>query len=376
MPVDAVVIAGTRPEAIKLAPVVLALRESGLGVRFVASGQHRQLFQQALAAFGLHADVDLQTMREDQDLPGLTARLVTALTDALNADRPRFALVQGDSTTALAGALACFYLQIPCGHVEAGLRSGSRHAPWPEEMNRRLTDQLCTHHYPPTEGARENLEREGIDLSNTRVTGQTGVDSALLMAARLGDEVPQEAAHLVGNGRERLIYVTGHRRESFRGGIRDVAAAMLTIVEERPDVRVIFPAHPNPNVTRQISNFIGMHDRLHLIGPVSYPCSIWLMRHAAAIVSDSGGIQEEAPSFGVPVLVTRSVTERPEGLEAGFLRIVGTHTESVVQHLRSVLDDVGLKERLRTERNPYGDGNASRRIADDVARILRELARS
>lgn len=373
MPADVAVIAGTRPEAIKLAPVVLALRARGLDVRIVASGQHRHLLDQALTAFGLHADVDLQAMREDQDLPGLTVRLVTVLTEALIADPPRIALVQGDASTALAGALACFYLRIPCAHVEAGLRSGSRHAPWPEEMNRQLTDRLCTHHYPPTEGARRNLESEGIDPCNTRVTGQTGVDSALLVAARLGDEVPQEVASLPRDASNRLVYVTGHRRESFGGGIRDVAVAMLAIVNERPDVRVIMPVHPNPNVAREVARVVGRHERLHCIGPVSYPCSIWLIRHAAAVVTDSGGIQEEAPCFGVPVLVTRSLTERPEGLEAGFLRLVGTRTESVVQNLTAVLGDAGLKGRLEATPNPYGDGTAAPRIAADVVRILREL---
>ncbi len=371
--VDVAVIVGTRPEAIKLAPVVIALRRLSLNVRILASGQHRDLLDQALRAFCLRADVNLQVMRENQDLTGLTVRLLTRVTEALNEDLPRIALVQGDATTTLAGALACFYLKVPCGHVEAGLRSGDRNAPWPEEMNRRLTDGLCTHHYAPTENARRNLISEGIDPSRTLVTGQTGVDAALLMAAQMSESVPDEIAELVAGESMRLVYATGHRRESFDGGIRRVAAALRAIVQERPDVHVIFPAHPNPNVTRQLADITGTHERLHIIGPVSYACSIWLMRHADVIVSDSGGLQEEAPSFGVPVLVTRSVTERPEGVEAGFLRIVGTRTESVLLHLRSVLDDRELKQRLRAKLNPYGDGQASRRIAEDVVRILQEL---
>ncbi|HET6373809.1 MAG TPA: UDP-N-acetylglucosamine 2-epimerase (non-hydrolyzing) [Candidatus Polarisedimenticolia bacterium] len=375
MSADVAVILGTRPEAIKLAPVVFALRGRGLRVRVVSSGQHRQLLDQALAAFGLKADVDLQVMREDQDLPGLTARMVTALATELAAQRPRFAIVQGDAATTFAGALACFYLKIPCGHVEAGLRSGSLEAPWPEEMNRRLTDRLCTHHYPPTEWARRNLADEGIDPSRTLVTGQTGVDAALLMSARVSDEIPVELAGFVDHDGRRLIYSTGHRRESFGGGIREVASALLAAVKQREDCRVVLPAHPNPNVGKQLAEIVGAHDRMHLIGPVSYACSIWLMRHADAIVSDSGGIQEEAPSFGVPVLVTRDVTERPEGVEAGFLRLVGTRTDSVLKHLLMVLDDPGLKQRLSSKPNPYGDGKASERIAADVQRILQELPR-
>jgi UDP-N-acetylglucosamine 2-epimerase len=270
----------------------------------------------------------------------------------------------------MAAALAAFYLHLPCAHVEAGLRSHDRRAPWPEEMNRRLTDQLCTRYYPPTEGARRNLIAEGIDSEAILITGQTGVDAALLISRQVQSAVPSELAGVVEEDGLRLIYATGHRRESFDGGIAGVAAALRAIIQERPDVRVVYPAHPNPNVLRQLSAVVGSHERLHIIRPVSYPCSVWLMSHASVIVSDSGGIQEEAPSFGVPVLVTRDVTERPEGVEAGFLRIVGTRTERVLEQLRAVLDDATLRERLGKTSNPYGDGLASRRIADDVVRLL------
>jgi len=367
---DLAVIIGTRPEAIKMAPVVSALRASEIRVRIVATGQHQELLYQALAAFDLRADIDLQVMQPDQDLTGLTARALSGVTAALQADRPRFALVQGDATTAVAGALACFYLGIPCGHVEAGLRSGNLQAPWPEEMNRRLADQLCERRYAPTEGARRNLLKEGFDPSSLLVTGQTGVDAVLQVASRSGEEVPRELAAVVRGDGTRLVYATGHRRESFHGEIRNVVSALRALVVERPDVRVIFAAHPNPSVGRQLADLVGSHERLHIIAAVSYPGSIWLMRHAEVIVSDSGGIQEEAPSFGVPVLVTRDVTERPEGIEAGFLRIVGTRTEEVLAGLRSTLDDTGLRRRLTSVPNPYGDGQASRRIAGDVALIL------
>jgi len=367
---DVALIIGTRPEAIKVAPVVAALRQAGLRTRLVATGQHRDLLHQALDAFGLKADVDLGVMQPDQDLAGLTTRALAAVAAALKADRPRFALVQGDATSALAGALASFYLEIPCGHVEAGLRSGNMKAPWPEEMNRRLVDQLCARHYPPTVGARDNLLKEGFDASSLVVTGQTGVDAVMTMAARAGNETPPELAGLLNGNPCRLVYATGHRRESFHGEIGQVGAALRALVDERPDVRVIFPAHPNPSVGRQLSDLAGSHERLHIIRAVSYPVSIWLMSHADVIVSDSGGIQEEAPSFGVPVLVTRDLTERPEGVEAGFLKIVGTRTAAVLQSLRTTLDDAELRERLRSTPNPYGDGRASQRIAEDVKRLL------
>ena len=280
--------------------------------------------------------------------------------------------MQGDATTAVVGALACFYLDIRCGHVEAGLRSGILKAPWPEEMNRRLADQLCARRYPPTEGARLNLLKEGFEPSSLLVTGQTGVDAVLQMAERVGEGIPHELAGLVGGAGVRLVYATGHRRESFGGEIREVTTALRDLVVGRPEVRVIFPIHPNPAVGRQLGDLIGSHERLHLIDAVSYPASIWLMRHADVIVTDSGGIQEEAPTFGVPVLVTREVTERPEGIAPGFLKIVGTGAGSVLAHLRSTLDDAGLKQRLKALPNPYGDGQASRRITEDVARLLAE----
>ncbi|MGH9869779.1 MAG: non-hydrolyzing UDP-N-acetylglucosamine 2-epimerase [Candidatus Polarisedimenticolia bacterium] len=372
MSFDVAVILGTRPEAIKLSPVVHALRARGLSVRVISSGQHEDLVGGALASFGLQPDADLRVMRTDQSLSDLTARLIVSLSRELESRRPRLAVVQGDAATTLAGALVCHDLRLPCAHVEAGLRTGNRNAPWPEEMNRCLTDRLCTRHYPPTEWARQNLIREGLDPSGMVVTGQTGVDAALLVAARLPRETPAELRDVLPDDGARVIYCTGHRRESLGGAIRDVVTALHAVVQERRDVRVILPAHPNPAVQRQLRDLASRHERLNIIEPVSYECSIWLMQRADAIVSDSGGIQEEAPSFGVPVLVTREVTERPEGIEAGFLRLVGTRPDSVIHHLQSVLDDADLRRSLKGRPNPFGDGRASERIADDVVTILRE----
>lgn len=365
MPVDVAVVIGTRPEAIKMAPVMVALREAGLSACLLSTGQHRELLHGALAAFGLKPDLDLALMQAGQTLPGLTARLAEGLDQALEKLLPRFVLVQGDTTTAMMGALAAFYRRIPCGHVEAGLRSGDRYAPWPEEMNRLLCDRLCTRYYPPTERSLENLRREGVAESNALVSGQTGVDAALWMAKKLGDEAPAEILpHL--RPESKLIFATGHRRESFEGGIRNVAAALRRAVEARADLYVIYPAHPNPSVRAQLREAVGAHERLRILEPVDYPAAIWLMSHAALIVSDSGGIQEEAPSFGVPVLVTRDVTERPEGISAGFLRLVGTETERVFSAIEETLEDGALRSRLQATPNPYGDGCASQRIAADI----------
>jgi UDP-N-acetylglucosamine 2-epimerase (non-hydrolysing) len=368
---DVAVILGTRPEAIKLAPVVHALRAKGLSVRLVSSGQHQELARGALESFGLEPDVDLHAMRAEQSLPDLMARLLTSLGAELESARPRLALVQGDAATTLAGALACHYLHLPCLHVEAGLRTGRLDAPWPEEMNRCLTDRLCTRHYPPTAWARQNLIREGFDPSGMVVTGQTGVDAALDIASRMPRGLPAELQGILPEDGARIVYCTEHRRENLDGAIHDVVSALHSVVSDRHDVRVILPAHPNPAVRRQLHDLVGRHERLLIISPVSYACSIWLMQHAAAIVTDSGGIQEEAPSFGVPVLVTREVTERPEGIEAGFLRISGTRPDSVIHHLQQVLDDPGLRQTLRQRSNPFGDGRASERIAEDVEHVLR-----
>lgn len=363
MQVDVTVIAGTRPEAIKLAPVVHAMRETGLGVQLLATGQHRELLARALADFDLTADDDLDVMNDEQSLSELTARLMSLLPPALAAAAPRLVMVQGDTTTAFAGALAAFYAGLPCAHVEAGLRSGDRAAPWPEELNRQLADRLCTRHYAPTTRARDNLLRENIDPSSIVVTGQTGVDAALWTSGRLGETTPAELAALDIKPGRRLVYATGHRREALlSGGLAGVAEALKQSAQEFPDLVVVFAAHPNPAARRQVAGLQGL-ERVHLVEPLSYPASVWMLRRATVIVSDSGGIQEEAPSFGKPVLVTREVTERPEGVEAGFLKLVGTRTESILDALRETLRHPPA---LDGKPNPYGDGRAAMRIAEDV----------
>jgi UDP-N-acetylglucosamine 2-epimerase (non-hydrolysing) len=362
MRVDVSIVVGTRPEAIKCAPVVFALRERKLQVRLVASGQHAALLDDALAAFGLTADVNLHAMGDAPDLPGLTSRLIERIAADLRESPPRMVLVQGDTTTTLAAALAAFYARIQCGHIEAGLRSGRRDAPWPEELNRQLVDRLCTRLYAPTPGAREALAAEGLDAL---VTGQTGVDAALWAAAQPAD-CPAAVAKFVG---KRLVFVTLHRRENQSGGIEGVLKGVATALDSHADCVAILALHPNPDVRRAVLTVT--HSRLVVVNPLSYRDSVWTLAHAAAIVTDSGGIQEEAPSFGTPVLVARDVTERPEGLKPGFLRLVGTDPARVAKALTETLADTGARARLKALANPYGDGRAAQRIADDVARLIK-----
>lgn len=365
MPVDVSVLVGTRPEAIKLAPVVFALRERGLGIRLIASGQHAALLDDALAVFGLAEDVNLRAMGDAPDLPGLTSRLIERISADLHKHPARMVLVQGDTTTAFAGALAAFYARVPCGHVEAGLRSGRRDAPWPEELNRQLADRLCTRLYAPTTGAREALLAEGLDAASILVTGQTGVDAARWMSGH--DIEPPSAVAPLAN--KRLVFVTVHRRENQPEGVQGVLRGVCKVLDTHADCVAVLALHPNPAARGAAMKV--RHDRLIACEPLTYRESIWMMQHAAVIVSDSGGIQEEAPSFGTPVLVARDVTERPEGLKAGFLRLVGTDASKVAIALSEVLADVSLRDRLKAISNPYGDGRAGERIADDVARLLK-----
>lgn len=368
MPDDVSVIIGTRPEAIKCAPVIMALRDRGITVRIVATGQHDTLFDNALRHFSLHADVNLGAMGEQPDLPGLTARLIEGVSAELEQHRPTFAIVQGDTTTTFAAALSAFYARVPCVHVEAGLRSGRMDAPWPEELNRTLADRICARHYAPTQRAADALRKEGIEESRTVITGQTGVDAVLWTAGKGTATRPgvldAQPDPLPGG----LLYVTAHRRENQAGGIAGTLAGVARILEERPELLAVLPLHPNPDVRAAVEK--TRHSRLLVCGPLTYPESVWMLRHAAAVVTDSGGLQEEAPAFGTPVLVTRDVTERPEGVDAGFLRLVGTEAGNVAAAIRDVLDDGELRERLSRTPNPYGDGKAAQRIADDITRMI------
>lgn len=370
MPVDVMLIAGTRPEAIKLAPVLSALRAQGLAASLVASGQHERLLDQALLPFGIKPDRAVVAAQSGRSLAELSSHLITALDAEIATLRPAVVLVQGDTTTALCGALAAFYRNTPCGHVEAGLRTGRRDAPWPEELNRALADRLCSRLYAPTQGARSNLLAEGLSDTDILVTGQTGVDAARHAARQLLPQPPQELVSALDGARSKVVFATGHRRENQDGGISEVARILRAQVQRRSDLTVVFATHPSERARGAVAG-IEPHPHFRTIEPLGYLACLWMLRRADCVVTDSGGLQEEAPEFGTPVLVTRDVTERPEGLEPGFLRLVGGRAATLDAELTSVLDDPAIRQRLGGLPNPYGDGTASARIAGDVAALVK-----
>lgn len=362
-------IVGTRPEGIKLAPVVraLAARAEQLESRVAVTGQHSQMLDQVLDRFGIARDYDLRIMRERQQLPDVAVACLQGLAGVLTEYRPDLVLVQGDTATACFGAMAAFLHRVEVGHVEAGLRSGRKWAPYPEEMFRRVADVMTDVYFAPTPRARDFLRRENLPAEAIHVTGNTVVD-ALLEAVELAPP-PSSAAlrELLASGR-RLVLLTAHRRESFGEPLRDVFAAARAIADEH-DVEVIFPVHPNPNVREPAHALLGDHPRVHLVEPLDYFDLVQVLHRAALVLTDSGGIQEEAPTFGVPVLVLREVTERPEGVEAGVVRLVGTDRDAIVAAAASALD-ADPAESARAACNPYGDGRAAERVADIVAHRL------
>jgi UDP-N-acetylglucosamine 2-epimerase (non-hydrolysing) len=352
-------VVGTRPEAVKMAPVILELRRRGWArVRVLATAQHRQMLDQVLGLFGIAPDVDLDIMRPNQELADLTARLLAGMDDTLEAERPAVVLAQGDTTTVLATALACFYRRIPFGHVEAGLRTGDLDYPFPEEMNRSVASRLARVHFAPTGTARDNLLREGIDPAHIHVTGNTVID-ALLQVAEQDAPLPEG----VPAGR-RLILVTAHRRENFGEPLRRICRALLTLADRNPDVHVLYPVHPNPNVTEVVRPALGGHPRITLCAPLDYRPFVSAMKKCTLVLSDSGGVQEEAPALGKPVLVLRAETERPEAVEAGVVQLVGTDTDAIVTAAQRLLDDPEAYRAMARGVSPYGDGHASERIAD------------
>ena len=369
---------GTRPEAIKLAPVVRELSaRPDFQCKVCVTGQHRELLAQVLDLFGLRPDWNLEIMRPDQDLAYLTGAALSGVAGIFSSYRPDRVIVQGDTTTTFAGALAAFYHRVPVAHVEAGLRTDNIYAPWPEEVNRRLVSQVADLHFAPTAWARDNLLREGIGRDRIVVTGNTGID-ALLWASALLDSRRELRARVekIFDGRfaehKRVILMTGHRRESFDGGLARICHAMARIAL-RSDVAIVFPVHPNPNV-RRATEPLHPHDNILLIEPVDYPELVFLLKQCHFVVTDSGGIQEEAPSFGKPVLVTRDITERPEAIEHGLAKLVGTDERRLFEEMQTLLDDPQAYGRMSRVQNPSGDGFASCRIAaqlvaDETGRV-------
>ena len=344
-----------------MAPLVLALdRRPERFVRsLLSTGQHREMLDQALGDFGLKPDHDLGLMRADQSLPALTSAAMTGVTRAIDELKPDVLLVQGDTTTAMVAALAAFYAGVPVGHVEAGLRTGDRRQPFPEEINRRLISSLATWNYAPTQTAVDALLREGIDPASVLLTGNTVVDALLHISEKVGD-VPADSGR-------RLILVTAHRRESLGEPMRDLCLALLDIVRANSDVEIVYPVHLNPRVRETVFPLLGTEPRIRLTDPVSYRDLVTLMKRSYLVLTDSGGIQEEAPVFGKPVLVMRDVTERPEAVTAGTVKIVGTNRGRIVRETEKLLNDADAYAAVARAISPYGDGMAAERIINDLS---------
>lgn len=376
---------GTRPEAIKMAPLVKEFQkqEDTFQTIVCVTGQHRQMLDQVLQLFDIVPDYDLNIMKQGQDLYDVTARVLTGLRDVLQEARPDVVLVHGDTTTSTAAALAAFYQQIPVGHVEAGLRTHNIYSPWPEEMNRQLTGRIATWHFAPTALSRENLLREAVVDDHIVVTGNTVIDALYWVVnkiktdAALNDELGnllEQAGydvHRLDNGRK-LVLITGHRRENFGDGFIHMCTAIRDLTQKYPDVDFVYPMHLNPNVRKPIHEVFGEDlsglGNMFFIEPLEYLSFVYLMEKAAIVLTDSGGIQEEAPGLGKPVLVMRDTTERPEALEAGTVKLVGTDYAKIVGEVSTLLEDAASYERMSKAVNPYGDGLACSRVVGYIRR--------
>jgi UDP-N-acetylglucosamine 2-epimerase (non-hydrolysing) len=372
-PTKILVVFGTRPEAIKLFPVVAALKgDDRFDVRVCVSGQHRGMLDQVLEIAGIVPDHDLDVMRPDQSLDALTAALLTGLGRVMDLEAPDRVMVQGDTATAMAGALAAYYRKVPVDHVEAGLRSGNIHHPWPEEVNRKIIGAIAALHFAPTETAAAALRAENVDADRVFVTGNTVIDALHWVTGRIEVE-PALASGLAEIearfAQRRIVGVTSHRRENFGGGLEAIAEAVRRIAS-RDDVAIVFPVHPNPNVRRVMDARLAGLPNVALIEPLDYPHFARLLALCEIMLTDSGGVQEEAPALGKPVLVMRETTERPEGVEAGTARLVGTCADTIVTEISTLLDDKAAYEAMARAHNPFGDGHAARRIVEILGREI------
>lgn len=353
---------GTRPDAIKMCPVATRLKGvESFDTRVCVTAQHRDMLDQALGFFGIAPDYDLGIMTHDQDLCEVTTRAISGIREVLKDFKPDCVLVHGDTTTTLAASLSAFYMRIKVGHVEAGLRSKDRHSPYPEEANRRVAGVLSDFHFAPTNGAMENLLREGINGKDIIVTGNTAIDSLFFTIKKIRAR-GFEPKIRVKKG-QRLVLVTAHRRENFGKGIENICLAMKDLAKSNEDILILYPVHPNPNIKGPVKRHLSAVKNIMLVRPLDYPDFVYLMDNAYIIITDSGGIQEEAPSLGKPVLVLRDVTERPEAVEAGTARLVGTARGKIVAEAQALLDSKERYNFMVREGNPYGDGKASDRIA-------------
>lgn len=359
---------GTRPEAIKLGPVIREMqdRPGDFDVRVCVTGQHREMLDQVLKAFDVKVGDDLNVMRPSQTIYGSTSRIIAALESVMSKYKPDLVLVQGDTTTTLCGALGAFYSKVPVGHVEAGLRTGDVYAPFPEEMNRLLTSRLAAVHFAPTETAAQNLYREGVRRCTVTVTGNTGIDAVLQVTEALERRKLQGLTGLDQDSTKKLIVVTAHRRESFGPGLEHICGA-LNHLARRSDVEIVYPVHPNPNVQAVVSRSLLGQRNITLLAPLDYVSFVDLMRRSYLLLTDSGGIQEEAPALGKPVLVLREVTERPEAVTAGTSVLVGTDEDRIVANAERLIEDPNAYQQMARRHSPYGDGKASVRIVDLLA---------
>ena len=381
------IVFGTRPEAIKMAPLVKALqKESGIfDAKVCVTAQHRQMLDQVLKIFEISPDYDLDIMKPGQDLYDVTSNVLLGMKEVISGFRPDIILVHGDTTTTLAVSLSAFYQKIPVGHVEAGLRTEDIYSPWPEEANRQLTSRLTRLHFAPTSKSRENLLAENIPDENIVVTGNTVIDALFLVLEKISSNPEKETKivetlknHLpffqkpkTQNPKPKLILVTGHRRENFGQGFINICEALKEIAEKEPNVDIVYPVHLNPNVQKPVNEILGGTPNIHLIPPLEYEPFVYLMSKAHIIVTDSGGIQEEAPSLGKPVLVMRDTTERPEAVEAGTVKLVGTDKNVIVESAMELLNDSGSYEKMSKAHNPYGDGKASERITETLKKFFK-----
>jgi UDP-N-acetylglucosamine 2-epimerase (non-hydrolysing) len=376
-PATVLVVFGTRPEAIKLFPVVAALKDDPrFAVRVCVSAQHREMLDQVLRIAGIVPDHDLDVMKPDQSLDALTAALLTGLGGVMDAVKPVRVIVQGDTATAMAGALAAYYRKIPVDHVEAGLRSGNIYHPWPEEINRKIIGAMAALHFAPTETSAAALRAENVPQGRIHVTGNTVIDALHWVTARIAAEPSLAAglAHLEQRfAGKRIIGVTSHRRENFGGGLEAIAQAVRQIAA-RPDVALIFPVHPNPNVRHVMHDALAGLANVALIEPLDYPHFARLLDLSEIMLTDSGGVQEEAPALGKPVLVMRETTERPEGVAAGTAKLVGTDCARIVTEISTLLDDKAAYEAMARAHNPFGDGHAARRIVEIIGNEVRHQA--
>ena len=379
------IVFGTRPEAIKMAPLVKAFEQysqSPFAVRVCVTAQHREMLDQVLDLFEITPDYDLDIMKPGQDLYDVTSNVLLGLKPVLADFKPDIVFVHGDTSTTFAAALAAYYRQIKVAHVEAGLRTGDIYSPWPEEANRQLTTQITAYHFAPTETSRENLIKENVDEKNIEVTGNTVIDALFLALEKIKNSKALEAEIITSINAllpssyqlpitnhqspqdHKMILVTGHRRENHGQGFINICTALKEIALANPDIDIVYPVHLNPNVQTPVKTLLSGIDNVHLIEPLQYEQFIYLMDRSYFIITDSGGVQEEAPSLGKPVLVMRDTTERPEALEAGTVKLVGTDTDLIVTEAQKLIDDKAAYERMSKASNPYGDGNACRKIID------------